>query len=133
MARWVTVFRGDDSLDEDGHGGDALQPLDVLPAQGAVDLAGDVRRQPGVIGLQPIEMVSKICTGDFGKPWNGGRNEGRRGNCPGPRRGVSTVSAMALNPAFSALLTSCSTTFLSLYTCKSNTRRRPWRIAGNRT
>uniref|UniRef100_A0A0A9E0S1 GSVIVT00028321001, GOX n=1 Tax=Arundo donax TaxID=35708 RepID=A0A0A9E0S1_ARUDO len=33
-----------------------------------------------------------------------------------PSRGVSTVRAMALNPALSALLTNCSTTFLSLYT-----------------
>ena len=33
-----------------------------------------------------------------------------------PSLGVSTVRAMALNPALSALLTSCSTTFLFLYT-----------------
>lgn len=34
-----------------------------------------------------------------------------------PSHGVSTVSAIALNPALSALLTNCSTTFLYLYGC----------------
>ena len=60
-----SVFRGDDSLDEDGHGGDALQPLDVLPAQGAVDLAGDVRRQPGVpmySALIPLLILTSTST-----------------------------------------------------------------------
>jgi len=44
--RELTVFSGDHSLDEDRHRGDGLQPLDVFPAQGAVDLAGDVGSQP---------------------------------------------------------------------------------------
>ena len=44
--REPTVFCGDHSLDEDRQRGDGLQPLDVLPAQGAVDLAGHIGSQP---------------------------------------------------------------------------------------
>jgi len=77
----LTVLRRDDSLHQDRHRGDALQPLNILhihntntalkitqdamtrrlrrqqnkaylPAEGAVDLSSNVGRQPGVIGLQ---------------------------------------------------------------------------------
>jgi hypothetical protein len=36
---------------KDRRGRDALQPLDILPAQGAIDLPGHVLRQHGIISL----------------------------------------------------------------------------------
>jgi hypothetical protein len=39
------VFCSDHSLHQDRQRGDGLQPLHILPAQGAIDLPGDVRSQ----------------------------------------------------------------------------------------
>ena len=43
-----------------------------------------------------------------------------------PSLGVSTVRAIALKPALSALLTSCATTFLSLYTWRISRASNQW-------
>lgn len=54
------VLGGDHTLDEDGHAGDGLQPLDVLPAQRLVDLTGHVGRKTGVLGFLHLSEVQTL-------------------------------------------------------------------------